>query len=156
MKVLFLDVDGVLNSRQYPDLERRGGLMGMAQVHMDELIRVINATGCKIVVSSAWRRSTVHKTLSLGSRFGEVLRAREGGEVIFRAVVGVTDDEPGIRGEQIGRWLKAHPDVTSFAIVDDDADMGDLSDRLVQTSFETGLTATEADRLIELLGKEPI
>lgn len=55
------------------------------------------------------------------------------------------------RGEQIAEWLAEHPEVTRFAIVDDDSDMGDLDSYLFKTDFNSGLTAEIADRIIEHL-----
>ena len=55
------------------------------------------------------------------------------------------------RGREIQLWLQQHPEVDSFVILDDDADMDNLIDRLVQTEIETGLTEQDADRAIELL-----
>lgn len=59
MKVLFLDVDGVLNSRTHPAFgfhKEAPGLMGMAPEHGAILQEVLNSTGAKIVISSTWRK----------------------------------------------------------------------------------------------------
>ncbi len=55
MKIIFLDIDGVLNSRQY-DAER-----GTAEGNIDVsrlllLKQLIDQTGAKIVLTSSWRR----------------------------------------------------------------------------------------------------
>jgi hypothetical protein len=148
VKVLFLDVDGVLNSLEHRGTEGRGGCFGMAQIHVDELLRIIRSTGCSIVVSSAWRQSTLKKTLSVNSDFGKTLRLREGGKEILQVIIGVTSDEGYVRGKQIAQWLSDNRQVERFAIVDDDSDMAHLSKFLFQTRFETGLTPDIADQII--------
>lgn len=55
------------------------------------------------------------------------------------------------RGHEIQRWLSEHPEVTSFAILDDDTDMAHLYDRLVLTDCEDGLQAEHVERLVVLL-----
>jgi hypothetical protein len=59
------------------------------------------------------------------------------------------------RGHEIQAWLDTHPDlnVTSFVIIDDDADMAHLLHRLVAVEFETGLTEQCAVEVIKLFDK---
>src|ERR1700733_7639768 len=125
MKVLFLDIDGVLNYEAF--WKRFRGAYGID----DELaarIRVIKkTTKAKIVLSSAWRGSP------------------ENERHISRKVGTLFDSTPRllsmIRGEEIKRWLDQHPEVTRYAIVDDDSDM--LPEQLphfFRTSWKIGLT----------------
>lgn len=47
----------------------------------------------------------------------------------------------GRRGHEIAHWLAAHPEVTTWAIVDDDSDMlPEQRHRFVQTDFSDGLS----------------
>jgi hypothetical protein len=55
------------------------------------------------------------------------------------------------RGREIDKWLKLHPEVKSFVIVDDDSDLDPLSDRHVLTSRGDGLSEGDADKAIEML-----
>ena len=51
------------------------------------------------------------------------------------------------RGMEIQEWLDRHPEVTHYAIVDDNADM--LPHQwLFQTTFERGLTAEITEAII--------
>lgn len=156
MKVLFLDVDGVLNSnRHLPDCIGRGGV-GMATAHISQLARVLLETGAQVVVSSTWRLggigpgSRFHRELSFHGDAGEFVLSR----VIDRTVDGWTEfKKTSIRGAEIQHWLDAHPEVESSVILDDDSDMGPVMHRLVQTSADEGLTAELADSAIEMLGR---
>jgi hypothetical protein len=53
LKLLFLDIDGVLNAREELDPDVNCGTFHRDKV--DRLNRVLRKTGAKIVVSSAWR-----------------------------------------------------------------------------------------------------
>jgi hypothetical protein len=150
MRVLFLDIDGVLNHRGVYGLGEAAPLCPDA---MTQLKRVIDETGCKIVLSSTWRLmpKLVDKlpvAIVTGHFHGDwrTIEIRHGvspGGVYL----------PTKRGEEIAEWLGRHPEVERYAIVDDDSDF--LEDQLpffVKTSFDAGgLTAECADRLIALL-----
>lgn len=59
MKVIFLDVDGVLNSNDYIEYTSKNNVKGILEEidpkKIDMLKQVLNITGAKIVVSSSWR-----------------------------------------------------------------------------------------------------
>jgi hypothetical protein len=57
-----------------------------------------------------------------------------------------------VRGEEIQQWMGANgvkPE--DIAILDDDSDMGDLTPRLVQTTFQYGLLDEHVEWAIRLL-----
>jgi hypothetical protein len=122
MKVIFLDIDGVLNV-MYPERDEYGSIFHPHLV--DNLKMIIDATGAKLVISSSWRHS---------------------GEIIMKEmwkfrnlpgeVIGITpwfiDDEPrdeklsfkeeAERGREIDAYMKDHPEITNYVIIDDDDD----------------------------------
>src|ERR1700722_11282043 len=110
MKVLFLDIDGVVNSEQsFRSGPRFRGVIGI-EPYMAFLVgRIQLDTGCQIVLSSAWRnwpegeREIEARIAKLYDRTGH--------------------SDSGIRGEEIQTWLDAHPDVDRYAILDDSSDM---------------------------------
>lgn len=131
MKILFLDVDGVLNRcEEGPGLEE--DKLAMLQW-------IVEATGCQIVVSSSWR--LIPESYE---RLMEVLNKRG------IPVRGVTPDKsrlksecstgPCERWEEITAWLEANPNVTQFAIVDDALEMGPLWEHFIRTKSNVGLT----------------
>lgn len=98
----------------------------------------------KIVVSSVWRTWGMEA-------LGQILN-RNG--IDTTRLYSVTGREPGVRGTQIKAWLERNPETKSFVIIDDDADMEPLMDRLVKTHSYHGLNLVEAEKAIELLGNE--
>lgn len=167
MKVLFLDIDGVLNSHMWI---QNGGKFGRGPKHrsgepatvgelgwhptaVNELRRIVTETGCHIVISSSWRG------------YGD--RAIETWQSMFACygwpdapVIGETPDLPcwngtvyiaKIRGDEVKAWLDTNPHVTQYACVDDDGDFH-ADQNLVQTDITFGLTRIEGNELIKRLG----
>lgn len=144
-KIIFLDVDGVLNneswlikcaeeSHYYPirhSLEHRA---------LSLLAHIVRETGASVVISSSWRkiRSAKESLLFYLDHWNIPL-------------AGETPDVGGIRGDDIQAWLDEHPEVERFVILDDDDDMGDLIPHLVQTTWKNGLQPIHKDAAIHLL-----
>lgn len=166
MKVLFLDIDGVLNGIgtkekciEVQDGEtRETGFTGISPRLVKILNRVIKETGAKVVLSTSWR---IFWGVP-GTKFNLEKAGFEG------EIIGATPDMAGMhiggwstetakRGHEIQAWLDKwaaeHPEdtVEKFAIVDDSSDMVHLTKRFVQTSFKHGIRPKNADRLIEML-----
>lgn len=150
-KVLFLDIDGVLNSERsclafqgFPhDFEGRGkAKFDWTAVAL--IRRLCGETDASIVLSSTWRiLHSVHECAN-----GLDLP-------IFDATPRIAGYDGKVRGDEIDAWLNAHPEVTSYAIVDDDSDMLEKQKPFfVQTDFRAGLTLDDYLQLKQLLGVE--
>lgn len=156
--IIFLDVDGVLNS--VDQLEESKRLRGMAPKHVAELARILRETDARIVVSSVWRFEVgFDGRTKLGTRFGDELAEKgDDGELIRRRIIGRTGDLWGkapdkrnVRGFEIATWREEHEHTGPFVIIDDDSDMGPLKPHLVKTDNHYGLTAERADEVIRRL-----
>lgn len=153
MKIIFLDIDGVLNSRQWMEefhaqhpTEHRFMQERFDEKAVARLQRLVEATDAKIVISSTWR--LLH---SLSDIRGLLNQHGFKGDVIDK-----TPRIPdGVRGGEIETWLSQRNsflgDVDSFVILDDDDDMEPLMDKLVQTNFEFGLQDEHVEKAIEML-----
>jgi len=161
MRVLFLDIDGVLNTDR--NFQKQGK---QSQPFDPEAIaalnRVLRETDAKIVVSSAWRIKPEGWTEAAQLEWLKELLASEGvkGEVVGFTpwlIIGEKEEfAPGHfmypsspRRDEIAAWLKDHPEVTSWVAVDDDFEAGPLN--LVLCDEEDGLTDALADEVIEIL-----
>jgi hypothetical protein len=163
MKVVFLDVDGVLNAGRRVNK----GTMGFelidwalphAIVHINRITRV---TGAKLVISSTWRIGKTIKELrqmfaEVGIE-GDIVGKTERGPCSWHVNRGYPNCAEGHRGGEIADWLRNYKaingeDIEAFVILDDDSDMGDLSDRHIKTAYDRGITRRECDRAIQMLG----
>jgi hypothetical protein len=116
------------------------------------LQHILNETGAAIVISSSWRFCGLEEMRLILDFWG-----------VSGCVVGCTPDlsrkrgtlyVAECRGHEIQAWLdECTKHVTSFVILDDDADMNGLSDMLVKTEFESGLTMADADKAVKLLAR---
>lgn len=141
MKVLFLDIDGVCNSRAYG--MKVGTLWEVVDPAQAAMVRrIITTTGCKVVLSSTWR-------LYPNTR-----------EIVRQEVCDYIDVTPDMqegakwgfkdRGHEIQAWLDTHPEVERYAILDDNSDMLP-GQPLFLTTFEIGLTEQIATKVIKYL-----
>ncbi len=149
MNVIFLDIDGVLNN----DLCQRAGYESICRENVEEFNRIVRATKASIVLSSSWRlmigRSNQYKTLSDLQRY---LRVRG----VQGTIIDTTPDltmQNKVRGQEISKWLKEHPEVAEYIILDDVTDLFMPSQRTVTTDGMKGLTASDADKAIQLLSQ---
>jgi hypothetical protein len=123
MKVIFLDIDGVLNCattanpREFPYIVDKRLLA--------RLKKLLQKTGAKVVLTSSWRLDPV-------GRFA----AKHWGIPVF----GYCPDMPkSPRCKEILKWLRVHPRVTRYVVIDDeDDDLDELP--LFQPSNKSGLT----------------
>ena len=149
MKLLFLDIDGVLNcAGTFATREQRIlGRYFLDRAMIARLDRVIEATGADVVVSSCWRRGDD------GRSVGSILSAA--GLCNRAAIVGETPHLGATpRGREIAAYLAAsQPFPDTIAIVDDDDDVGYLRPYLVQTDWARGLDDQVERELIEHLGR---
>lgn len=116
-RIVFLDIDGVLNSVRY-DRERREHDGNIDETRLALLKGLIDDTGAEIVLSSSWRKHWGSAPEECDN-IGEELNS-EFGKFGLR----VSDKTPVLsaleRGIEIKAWLDAHADeVGSFVILDD-------------------------------------
>lgn len=136
IKVIFLDIDGVLNSKDTIQRWEDGSFIGIDPYLVAIFNRIIFATGAQIVLSSTWR---LHE---------------DGREEVRKHVMDFIDVTPSIgyghRGTEVKDWLDRHPEVEKYAILDDDSDFLPHQP-LFQTTWEHGLTEEIAKDVINFL-----
>lgn len=165
MKVIFLDIDGVLNVISQGH-DKFGSIFH--QHFVDNLKRLVDETGAKIVISSTWRfsgLSVMQEMWKERSLPGEVIDITpdcaqlvedENNEFLYYDQVE--------RGHEIKQWLDCHSDVTNYVILDDDNDMlQSQRGNFVRTSNNInhpdcidigyGLTKTCTDDAIRILNR---
>jgi hypothetical protein len=142
MRVIFLDFDGVLNSMQSEIYWRRK--LGppdrllfkeeFCPIACSNLLHLLEEdSGLMLVISSSWR---------VGHTIEQLQDILEAQGIPRQRVIGATEDRSlkgKERGNEIQDWLDKHAEVTEFVILDDDADMAHLKDKLVRTTWMHGL-----------------
>lgn len=158
-KVIFLDIDGVLNSQNtFRDNHEYGKFFirnmngsvedemvyTMLDIDLDKVFMlrdICNLTGAKVVVSSCWRR------LNKYFLFEEKLTS------LGIPIVGVTSFISNNRGDEIRKYLEDNH-VDDFVILDDEIfkDFNELENYLIKTSFyEDGLTEEISNEVVRVL-----
>lgn len=154
MKVIFLDIDGVMNCRRSVKADIANDRRPYSTFDadcVDALNRIIKTCDAVIVVSSTWR---------IYRPFQDLVKDIESQGVIKSKVIDTTPILNGAnrkRGHEIMMWLQDMKDsgtvVDSFVILDDDSGMDVLIGDLVQTQTWVGLTDKHADMAIDHLNK---
>lgn len=151
MKILFLDIDGVLNSEKYVKSRSKSGVI-IDKSKMSLLKTIIGSTAAKIVLTSSWREHWDRESTlcdSSGIEINEIFG--EFGLSVFDK----TPDERMPREQQIKAYLDSLPSPVAFAILDDmylSAEF--IGDRFVRTSnFKDGLSEKDAEAIIDILNR---
>ena len=152
MKVIFLDIDGVLNtSETFIEQSKNYKQKGTYNVEIDEfrveyLKQIIEKTDAKIVLSSSWRYFFIKEN-------DIVLPKTQKGLDLYKLlkkynieIYDITTKQHMKREEQINLWLRNH-DVESFVVIDDCSyDLQSfIGKELIKTSF-----TKDAEMLIDM------
>ena len=157
-RLLFLDIDGVLNNRKSMRAHKVTEFEGYTYLSqlwlpcVERMNRLVEEAECDVILSSAWRYG---KPYQATSRY-------------FQQVCGATFDIVGAtprtfplddsnrewsrRGQEIDKWLTDRQDTRPFVIVDDDSDMKPHMDRLVRVEHERGLLDRHVEEALRLFG----
>lgn len=167
IKVLFLDVDGVLNSAEELFDDR-----AISPKKLEILKTIIDKTNAKIVLISTWRcfantlsavieaLETVNLELYGITREGvavENLKATPWANVKRCPSYIYEDEVNNDRGAEIAWWYwNRREKIDKFAIVDDeDKDIINYFPKnIVKTSFSKGLTSENAATIIKMLEEQ--
>lgn len=164
MKVIFLDIDGVLATRssistwsqRMRDLVASGSAEDLAleidtrkspggnageldKACVKHFLRLLELTDAKVVISSTWRYDKRNDKL-WQDLFGPRWIGKTG-----------SDLDAG-RGSEIKLWLDKHPEITQFVILDDeDSDMGEMMKFVVLTDMVSGFTSWQFSQCLDRL-----
>ena len=178
MKVLFLDIDGVLNSQNWfgwrAYCAKHSGIGEFAtdnELTSDEymcyklsmldqravanLNRIIDETGCVVVLSSSWRWQNNQKE---NDKIVEALRLRGFKYDFYGLTPRIPQKEFGQeRGIEIQSWMDKElekNEITSYVILDDDNDMlPEQMDNFILINGQYGLSDIDVFKAIEILNK---
>ena len=152
MKVIFLDIDGVLNCSETEDFVFPH-VFGIDDEKVKLLRSIVDQTGASIVLTSSWRLTwtkNVPYLVDPQARYMVDKLAKQD-LVIMDKVSSCWD-----RGEGIVAWLLDHPDVKDWIAIDDDMfpdfKANGIIPHLVRTNFyKGGLLERHVKKAVTLL-----
>ena len=145
IKVLFLDIDGVINRFKF---KTDGGLDNtLDEGCIEQLRRIVEETRCSIVISSSWKVSNSLLDVLEEELFPKLPRG---------CVIGCTPTKiPQVHREiEIQEYLDRNHNIENYVIIDDyDFELKSFLDggHCVITDALKGLTEKDADKAIEIL-----
>ncbi len=154
-KILFLDVDGVLNQHSKP-----GEDGGLDPVKVENLAWLVKKTGCKIVLSSAWRyMGSGPNSVFVQCLYGCLRHNYDRdaiSSVIIEAIISKAEIEevgkPIDRDELIRRWMEVNGVPEVFVVLDDLPCVRSFGDNAVVCNPHCGLRTCDLEKAFKILG----
>ena len=157
--IIFLDIDGVLNSGKS---FRKNQKLGVPQScidlpykdHVEALNMIIDRCDAYLVITSTWR--LYFSLRSLDKIF--YLCGIRGDRIIDKTEdLSMTDGDHGVkRSVEIEKYIKNNSDkIKNYVIIDDDCD-AKIKNHFVKTEFHCGLNEGSARLAIKILGDSEI
>ena len=162
-KVVFLDIDGVLNTKEWQGRMTSDTLKdefgyAFSPVAVANLTHIIDETGAEIVISSSWKFYGVAKlrkmwkNRNLPGTILDITPNTVSDEVLLNA--NLEEIELGVcRGNEIKEWLSRHKQkVSNYVIIDDFDDLlPEQEEYAVITNTFMGITEKDAEKAIIIL-----
>ena len=161
-KVIFLDIDGVLNSNFWEKTHTRelsdGTLVDAEKVAL--LGGLVRRTGARIILHSGWRfwYDADCKPLRAESERLSVMLAAEG-MTIAGATPDLTTEEIRrtrkfslVKAREILAWVQQHPETTGWVVLEDlDLHNEEVARHQVMTDQTVGLTEADVETAVRIL-----
>ena len=172
MKIIFLDIDGVLNTintfRLRKEEYKKTGkyILAIDECRVEYLKRIIDESEAKIVLTSAWRRDFIKKENKIIAVEENAKKLQElflKYDIEIYDIVSVDYGDRN-REKQIKEWLEKSDDIEDYIIIDDElCSYKDLANRVIKTKFMNnnvldenglGLSENHIETAINLLNKK--
>jgi len=151
MNIVFLDIDGVLNSQnKLIELYNKTGkphsglFFPFDEKCLNNLKFLVEETNSKIVITSTWRKYEENMQILINT-FKEY--------ELDKRIIGYTPVLCTKREYEIAAYLNEIGRDVNYVIIDDITYMGELNSKLVVTSYKTGLTKENVNSAIKILKK---
>lgn len=141
-RILFLDIDGVLNSEEYFKNcnNSRENFSRFDPSSVSLIKSLIEEFSLKIVISSTWRYGAVDRLMH------ELKKNKLLDNLYhdwFTPVI-----HPAHRGTEVKLWLDLHPEVSDYVIIDDDNNiLEEQKNNYVKTSLHLGMNNEHYNRV---------
>ena len=149
MKIIFLDIDGVLNSDvYYKSVDHTAKDWARFDPTAVDLIKkLVNEFFAHIVISSTWRFGAVQLLNSELKKSGLIKYLHKDWKT--------PQGYPPSKGNEIKAWLNQHNDISEYVILDDDESiLEEQKTRFVKTELKSGLLEKHYNIAREILSRE--
>ena len=161
-KVIFLDIDGVLNSNFWNEDHQReisdGKYIDIEKVKL--LSELVKKSGASIILHSGWRfwfDEDAQPTRSEAKYLTELLKSE--GMIVAGMTPDLTTEEirkakrfSAVKADEILTWLKDHPETENWVVLDDlELNNEKIASFQVMTDAEQGLTEEDVERALKIL-----
>lgn len=155
-KIVFLDVDGVLNSDKFYEelLSSDEGIDCFREDILDQraisrVARIIRDTEAQVVISSSWRWD-----IQAMSRLLEQLNTFD----IVPIDTTIEDMRVNMsRAQEIKLWLDQHPEVENYVVLDDEVmNIPEIGRHHIKTNMSRGLEPNHVEQAKKVLNGELI
>lgn len=151
MNIIFLDVDGVLNSLDYAKKLYETDKVARSCYDfpfdprcLSNLKYLVDITNSYLVITSTWRMHEIGKEILISELRKYNLDDR---------VIGYTSILHKERGEEVKDYLDKLGKEVNYIILDDDSDFTGLEEYLIKTNFHVGLTEENVTDAVKKLVK---
>lgn len=159
-RVIFLDIDGVLNcatSKSYCHDDLCGIVHGIDSDKVKRLAKIVEATGAQIVLSSDWKDGWSKYYTSQKPSHAKYLdnHLYKKGKLTIKDKTPNTNKGSWFRGEEILTYLRTHRDIDNYVIIDDtffdDFAYKEIEKHLVLTDKNVGMSDDDVEDAIKIL-----
>ena len=157
MKVIFLDIDGVLNSEEF---FKNNQSEAIDRSNAKILKSIIDKTGAAIVMSSGWRL-WFDDNMMPKNRYSQCLFdiLCEFNIKLFGKTPDFSTEEirtkktfSHVKAKEIIAWLSEHETVEKYVVLDDfNLNNEEINSHLVRTNAQIGITEDDAKRVIDMI-----
>ncbi len=168
MRVIFLDIDGVLNAdcdfggrpKPNPKIVFDDGVSycGICRTHIKALKGIIDKTDAKVVLVSSWKFDYEDYIQNgFKNKVGKYLynKLKKFGITIFDTTYKYARNSGSNRGREISYWLADHKDIESWVVLDDEIFMDyqdyNIIPNLIQIDSKYGLWSLPAVQAVDKL-----
>ena len=157
-KVIFLDIDGVLNCNSSVEMCEceNGSIIGVDDDKLSRLAAIVQYTGADLVLSSSWKEGWFDNWAPKQKHVEYLEKRLAQHGLKIKSITQGHISGSYYRGREIMGWLMQHPQTKEWVILDDEA-WGDffenpyIEGHWVWTSYKRGLTDSDAETAISIL-----
>lgn len=163
MRIIFLDIDGVLNSTMWMNSCARNDIDDVQTLMVDPVCVLLICQICKdldakIVITSSWRTGSLQSTMQELRQYKALVPLLEYviGETPYRDRTAQSDNVH--RGIEIKYWIELfEEDIDEYVIIDDDTDfLDEQSQHLVNVNPTYGFTMIDAIEVVRLFSEDVV